>query len=691
MLIATQPSSAPPAIPVGPPPEPMLVPNASDPDTQVVIEVEDTQVAPPSDETDYGEGDERSYSEDYATGESADANSDDERRMTNGSPVPDGGNAVADNENRPHPLVKAGAAAPLPDGDVAPPIEELAIQFNDDESDEQPLLEAAAAPAVESINGDSDDQTINEAIVAPPTLLGMMRRRSIDASDDDNVRRGTSAAERRATRRDAIIAKSAKAAAAATKSLGAKAVPKVPKAPKAPKASKAASKAPKAASKAPKAAPKAPKAARGNDAGSDLGGPPPAKAVAADADAQPVIAKRAAIEPAEGEPPAKKAAAPNKAAGPPPAKASSAADAQPAIAKRHAIEPAVGEPPAKKAATPSKAVGAPPAKAASDVGAQPDAANDEGATGVDAGGDATIVQADVAPMINAVVPADGTYAKAPTIGNFMLTDNQPMAQCENCGSKVVMARLRILSKKKGTFNCDRCRSVVTKLYRSECGMPKMDGMSTLQINEFYQRAQLCNGTLALTNLVTEICLTKESQQQIYYDNYGKFLPLGVWKTMGYDVVAIETKSRPEDVRCDPVLGDVYRVTTMSTGDRGHAAITVTESMSSKGDGKGATGTVKALTDELAKVKKQQRDATQLDNKKEKAVTSIGKIAMKIRNILAMSQRAFSPSVLESANALLTSSDSIASENPRDIVCDELMGTRITSRAHGACMRCASRR
>ena len=294
-------------------------------------------------------------------------------------------------------------------------------------------------------------------------------------------------------------------------------------------------------------------------------------------------------------------------------------------------------------------------------------------------------------MINAVVPADGTYAKAPTIGNFMLTDNQPMAQCENCGSKVVMARLRILSKKKGTFNCDRCRSVVTKLYRTDGGMPKMDGMSTLQVNEFYQRAQLTNGTLALTNLVKEIVLTKESQQQIYYDNHGKFLPLGVWKTMGYDIVAIEIKSRPEDVRCDPVLGDVYRVTTMSTGDRGHAAITVTESMSSKGDGKGATGTVKALTDELAKVKKQQRDATQLENKKAKAVTSIGRIAMKIRNILAMSQRAFSPSVLESANALLTSSDSIASENPRDIVCDELMGTRITSRAHGACMRCASRR
>ncbi len=56
MLIATQPSAAPPAIPVGPPPDSMLVPNASAPDTQVVIEVEDTQVAPPSDETDHADG-----------------------------------------------------------------------------------------------------------------------------------------------------------------------------------------------------------------------------------------------------------------------------------------------------------------------------------------------------------------------------------------------------------------------------------------------------------------------------------------------------------------------------------------------------------------------------------------------------------------------------------------------------------
>ena len=46
---------------------------------------------------------------------------------------------------------------------------------------------------------------------------------------------------------------------------------------------------------------------------------------------------------------------------------------------------------------------------------------------------------------------------------------------------------------------------------------------------------------------------------------GEFLPLGVWKTNGWDIEAIEAKAAPEDMRMDPKYGFMlYRVNIHST-------------------------------------------------------------------------------------------------------------------------------
>jgi hypothetical protein len=54
----------------------------------------------------------------------------------------------------------------------------------------------------------------------------------------------------------------------------------------------------------------------------------------------------------------------------------------------------------------------------------------------------------------------------------------------------------------------------------------------------------------------------------WYEDGGRYLPLGVWDRQGYDITRIETLSKPEDKRWDPVLGDTYRVRILSKGNSG---------------------------------------------------------------------------------------------------------------------------
>ena len=96
----------------------------------------------------------------------------------------------------------------------------------------------------------------------------------------------------------------------------------------------------------------------------------------------------------------------------------------------------------------------------------------------------------------------------------------------------------------------------------------MEGLTTQQINEFYRKANDVHDSLSLLTLAKETCIKKESTEEIYFDNMGKFLQFSVWSTMGYDAEAIEANSASKDIRFDRVLGKVYRVMTMVTGDKG---------------------------------------------------------------------------------------------------------------------------
>jgi chemotaxis protein histidine kinase CheA len=66
----------------------------------------------------------------------------------------------------------------------------------------------------------------------------------------------------------------------------------------------------------------------------------------------------------------------------------------------------------------------------------------------------------------------------------------------------------------------------------------------------------------------DLTMSKHSTRERYFERGGAFKPLSVWEREGYDVTPIATKSEPEDVMPCRLFGLVYRVPTLTVGQRG---------------------------------------------------------------------------------------------------------------------------
>ena len=64
-----------------------------------------------------------------------------------------------------------------------------------------------------------------------------------------------------------------------------------------------------------------------------------------------------------------------------------------------------------------------------------------------------------------------------------------------------------------------------------------------------------------------------STNSSYFALDGKFLLLSIWGKKGYDIAAIAAKSENSDRATCPVLGPVYRVRILSTGQRSESGTT----------------------------------------------------------------------------------------------------------------------
>ena len=138
--------------------------------------------------------------------------------------------------------------------------------------------------------------------------------------------------------------------------------------------------------------------------------------------------------------------------------------------------------------------------------------------------------------------------------------------CCDCREPCVSYRVR--SKGQGTFVCNQCAYVHTRLYRTEGAgyRAQLCTISTEDLTEFFKKAKTMNAKdqKALLNS----CMEKFSTRERTYMYGGMFKPLSAWQNDGYDPTIIATKSLPQDVMPDRMWGLVYRVPLLSINDQG---------------------------------------------------------------------------------------------------------------------------
>ena len=142
--------------------------------------------------------------------------------------------------------------------------------------------------------------------------------------------------------------------------------------------------------------------------------------------------------------------------------------------------------------------------------------------------------------------------------------------CATCGGEVAPIHLRLLSKREGTWRCLQCKVKVVQIYR-EYGSyppPAFGGIPEAHKQRFMQK--LISGNVDQKGLkvsLTNFLESYSAEESSYYDG-GKFLPLSVWETKGFNIVAIEAMSQEADKRMHPIFGIVYRVNILSMGTSG---------------------------------------------------------------------------------------------------------------------------
>ena len=143
--------------------------------------------------------------------------------------------------------------------------------------------------------------------------------------------------------------------------------------------------------------------------------------------------------------------------------------------------------------------------------------------------------------------------------------------CQDCDQPPKMSLCRVMSRKKNTSKCHMCHATRTTMYRRlGAGWGKRcRGIPRPVWAEFFQSAK---GTSSVDDIVESMAFMLENKhywegvQEVggEYHHGGGFLPLGVWKTLGFEAAHIEKNSVPESVMEHHVLGKVYRVPLLVT-------------------------------------------------------------------------------------------------------------------------------
>ena len=157
----------------------------------------------------------------------------------------------------------------------------------------------------------------------------------------------------------------------------------------------------------------------------------------------------------------------------------------------------------------------------------------------------------------------------------------PTVLCSTCGGFAVLSKMRLASKGAGTWECRTCMVKIVTL-RREFGKWPITQFATMSLAEKQAfMKDIAGKNISEIRAIIETKFRKIAQHGTYYDYEGEFLPLSVWQTRGYDVELIRTMAPSSDRKMHPFLGELFRIVTIKTGQKGYEGTENSEEMSKR--------------------------------------------------------------------------------------------------------------
>jgi len=143
------------------------------------------------------------------------------------------------------------------------------------------------------------------------------------------------------------------------------------------------------------------------------------------------------------------------------------------------------------------------------------------------------------------------------------------AYCGNCGTNQPVMDVRVRNKGQKIGRCRVCCVRVTQLSRAfgSWPHPAFKAMEPQDQIEFFQACATVHTQKDLKKLADEK-FARYNNEEEFFEEGGKFLPLSVWQAQGFNTDHISQNSLPKNIKTCRVLGLVYRLPILSVGTRG---------------------------------------------------------------------------------------------------------------------------
>ena len=138
--------------------------------------------------------------------------------------------------------------------------------------------------------------------------------------------------------------------------------------------------------------------------------------------------------------------------------------------------------------------------------------------------------------------------------------------CQKCGKDLDPFKAQVTGKKRGSWRCNECNTRSVQLSRLPAWQKlraSFKDFSAEQVTEFWKDAKDAHGAKALKEVVDRTLLKRKVNSK-ESSKGGSYLPLGVYKKLGYNTKRI--KKYCKDTKHDDVAGTCYNVKVLSDKD-----------------------------------------------------------------------------------------------------------------------------